>query len=171
MGRSQHGNNNPYCQDNEISWFDWDLTEGNAALLNFTRQLIQFRYQHLVFRKCDWIKPGSTQDSIRWFNPDGIELPREQWQNTISAMSLFLSGEGVSTSGGQEEDSFEDSFLLCFNARDEKVKFSFPTALEERAWRVMINTIEPRFAEDGRFYLGSETMMVRERSLKVLKSM
>ncbi|NEO98278.1 MAG: glycogen debranching protein GlgX [Symploca sp. SIO2E9] len=168
MGRSQQGNNNPYCQDNQISWFDWDLTEENAALLDFARQLIEFRRQHPVFRQRDWVEQGLDRGDIRWFNPDGSEVSEGQWQDNISAISLALSSEGGYTSKGQEESIIEDRFLLCFNASDEEVEFRCPRGLEEKKWRVVIDTTEPRFVEEERFYWGSEVLVVRDRSLVVL---
>ncbi len=170
MGRSQGGNSNPYCQDNEISWFDWDLTADNAALLGFARQLIQLRRQHPLFRQRDWIRQGSAQGGIYWFDPDGSEIPEGQWQEATSAMSLFLSGEGVSSSKAQGESRFEDGFLLCFNARDKNTEFRIPAKLEDKQWRVIIDTTEPRFFEDGLFYQGSEPVIVTERSLVVLQA-
>jgi glycogen operon protein len=169
MGRSQQGNNNPYCQDNKISWFDWDWTKENVALLDFARQLIRFRHQHPVFRQRDWMRQGSGQGEIRWFNPNGCEIDEQQSRNSISAMSFFLSGEGVSTSDEQGKSANGDSFLLCFNARDQRVKFRFPAKLEDRSWKVVVDTTEPRIVEEGLLYHGIESLILKKRSLVVLQ--
>jgi glycogen operon protein len=167
MGRSQRGNNNPYCQDNEISWFDWDLTAENNVLLDFTRQLIQFRQQHAVFRQRDWFQRGSGEGDDRWFQPDGSEISEEQGQDTIKAMSLLLSS-GDSPSD-DEESRMGDRFLLCFNGEDARVEFCFPVELDGGKWRVMIDTTGPQFIEEGRFHRGIEVVMVERQSFVCLK--
>ena len=163
MGRTQQGNNNPYCQDNQISWFNWDLTAENAALLEFTRHLIQFRQQHPVFRQRHWLHQGSRKSDIRWFNPDGSAITEEQWQESLRAISIFLNGEGISSSDGPD-----DSFLLFFNPQDEIVEFLIPSELQERDWRVVIDTTEAGLVEENRVYQGSQSVPVTGRSLLVL---
>lgn len=102
IGCSQKGNNNAYCQDNEISWRDWDLQNANADLLDFTRELIYFRHQHPVFRRRKWFEGkliyGFGIGDISWFNADGSEMTNEQWLvNYAKVMGIFLNGEGITT--------------------------------------------------------------------------
>ncbi len=155
-GRSQQGNNNPYCQDNEISWFNWDLTEENQALLEFTRQLVEFRRQHPVFRQRNWLE-------VRWFNSDGSEVTKEDWENSASAFSVFWNGKEIA---GETKD---DDFLLCFNAKGETVYFTLPKQLQKRKWQVAIDTNEAHFVEEKRCYQGSQVIDEEARSLVVLK--
>ncbi len=155
-GRSQQGNNNPYCQDNEISWFNWQLTESQKSLLEFTRQLIEFRGQHPVFRQRKWLE-------VSWFNPDGSGITEEEWENSASAFSVFLNGGEIP---GETKD---DDFFLCFNPQSEMVEFTFPDGLQEREWKVAIDTTDVCFVEEKRCYKGSEVMEVKGRSLIVLK--
>ena len=158
MGRSQQGNNNPYCQDNEISWFNWDLTEENKALLEFTRYIIEFRRQNRVFRQDNWL----SNSAVSWFHPHGSEISGEEWQNRASAFGVFLSGEEVS---GEVKD---DDFFLCFNPHDDMVRFTLPDGLNQGEWKVVIDTAEVSFGKENPLFPGSQAMEVEGRSLVVL---
>lgn len=174
IGRSQQGNNNPYCQDNEISWFDWDLAEGNAALLNFTRQLIYFRRQHPIFQQRKWFQGraihGSGVHDIAWFNPDGGEMTESQWHDGFTkAIGIFLNGEEIATRGERGERIMDDSFLLFFNAHHDPVEFLIPSGLQHREWRVVIDTNQPRFVEAEICYKGDKPIPLEARSVVVLQ--
>ncbi len=165
MGRTQRGNNNPYCQDNEISWFNWDLTEENTALLEFTRQLIRLRQQHPVWRRRNWLHQGSERKELVWFNSDGSAIAEEQWQETVRAPIVFLNGEGIAAA-----DAPDNSFLLLLNSQADMVEFLVPSELQQRAWRVVIDTAAAGLVEENRIYQGSQSLLVPERSLLVLIS-
>jgi len=174
MGRTQQGNNNAYCQDNEISWFNWDLTDENSALLEFTRQLIHFRHQHPVFRRRKWFQGravyGSDVEDIGWFNPDGREMTEEQWHGSLTqTISIFLNGRAIATTDEQGHRVVDDSFLLCFNAHHERIEITLPDRLKEQSWSVVIDTSQPRFIEKGKRYQGSQCVPVLGRSLVVLQ--
>ena len=174
LGRTQKGNNNAYCQDNELSWLDWDLQESNESLLDFTRQLIYFRRQHPVFRRRKWFQGrairGSDASDITWFNPDGTQMTEEQWNvGFTKAIAIFLNGEAIPTPGPQGERVMDDSFLLFFNAHYELLEFLLPPDLRERQWVVVIDTTKPRFVERGKRYRDEIPVPVEARSLVVLK--
>ena len=174
LGRTQKGNNNAYCQDNELSWIDWDLQESNESLLDFTRQLIYFRRQHPVFRRRKWFQGrairGSDASDITWFNPDGTQMTEEQWNvGFTKAIDIFLNGEAIPTPGPQGERVMDDSFLLFFNAHYELLEFLLPPELRERHWVVVIDTTKPRFVERGKRYRDEIPVPVEARSLVVLK--
>ena len=174
IGRTQGGNNNAYCQDNEISWLDWDLQDENAALLDFNRQLIHFRRQHPVFRRRKWFQGraihGSSVSDISWFNPDGGKMTEEQWNDGFAkAIGIFLNGEEIPTAGERGERIIDDCFLMFFNAHYEKLEFTIPPALQNREWRVTIDTNKPRFVEAGKRYSGKLPVPVVERSIVVLR--
>lgn len=174
MGRSQQGNNNAYCQDNEISWLDWDLQNGNAELLDFTRELIFFRQQHPVFRRRRWFQGraiyGSGVSDIAWFNPDGTEMTQEQWDiGYAKAIGIFLNGDQIPSPGPKGERIADDSFLLFFNAHYEMMEFAFPLGLNDRTWTVVINTKEPRFVTEEILFTGNKAVPVAARSLVVLR--
>src|SRR5919202_901023 len=176
MGRTQKGNNNGYCQDSEISWFDWDLVNGNQDLLNFTRELIYFRRQHPVFRRRKWFQGqsihGAGISDIAWFNPDGTEMTDEQWDvGYAKSIGVFLDGNQIPSPGPQGQRISDDSFLLFFNAHYETMEFALPTVfgLEEKQWTVEIDTKEPRFVPEKKVYTGNQAVPVVARSLVVLR--
>lgn len=175
MGRSQGGNNNAYCQDNEISWLDWELRTKNAKQLEFTRQLTHFQHAHPIFRRRKWFQGraihGSGVSDIAWFNPDGGEMTEEQWQVGYSkAIGIFLNGEEIATPNARGERILDDSFLLFFNAYWEVLNFVIPPRFQSLPWLAVIDTTEPTFVEDqGRIYTGGKTVAVTARSVMVLK--
>jgi len=174
MGRTQYGNNNGYCQDNEISWFNWDLVQGNTDLLDFTRELIYFRRQHPVFRRRKWFQGqaihGSGVSDIMWFNPDGSEMSQEQWEiGYAKSMGVFLNGNMIPSPGKQGERISDDSFLIFFNAHYETLEFSLPQGMQDKQWVLIIDTKEPRFIQEERIYTGDRTVPVTARSLVLLR--
>jgi len=174
MGRSQQGNNNAYCQDNEISWINWDLQEENEALLDFTRQLISFRRQHPVFRRRKWFQGraihGSGVNDITWHNPDGSAMREQQWNEGFAkAIAIFLNGEEIPTPGERGERIIDDSFLLFYNAHHEEMKFFLPEGLCHSEWETLIDTQEPRFIRYGKRYSHEKPIAVIARSVVVLQ--
>jgi len=174
MGRSQGGNNNAYCQDNPVSWLDWDLQEENETLLDFNRQLIDFRRQHSVFHRRKWFMGreihGSGVHDIGWFNPDGEQMTEEQWNNGFAkAIGVFLNGEEIATSGQRGERIIDESFLLLFSAHYESLEFTLPVDLQAWEWVVLIDTTKPRFVRRGRRYLANKPVPVEARSVMLLQ--
>lgn len=174
LGRTQKGNNNGYCQDNEISWFDWNLVSRNEDLLNFTRELIYFRRQHPVFRRRKWFQGqaihGEGISDITWFNPDGSEMTDEQWEiGYAKSIGVFLDGNQIPSPGPQGQRIRDESFLLFFNAHYETIEFNIPSRLEEKEWCVVIDTKEPRFVQQEKSYTSSQTVPLTARSLVVLR--
>lgn len=174
LGCSQNGNNNPYCQDNKISWRDWDLQTSNTDLLDFTRELIYFRHQHPVFRRRKWFQGrpiyGIGISDIGWFNADGSEMTEKEWLvNYAKVMEIFLNGEGIATPGSHGERIIDESFLLFFNAHYELIDFSLPPGLKDKGWQVVIDTNEPRFIQEQVLISGFQTVPVVGRSLVLLR--
>ncbi|WP_088891565.1 glycogen debranching protein GlgX [Leptolyngbya ohadii] len=174
MGRSQKGNNNAYCQDNELSWLHWDLQEDNEQLLNFTRELIHFRRNHPVFRRRKWFQGrairGSGVNDIAWFNPDGKRMTEEQWHDGFAkAIGIFLNGQEILTPGAFGERIVDDSFLVFFNAHYEPLDFYLPAGLDKWAWIKLIDTTSPRMIEDGDRFVEDKPITVADRSIVLLK--
>ena len=174
FGRTQKGNNNAYCQDNEISWLDWNLQVENSDLLDFTRELIYFRCQHPVFHRGKWFQGraihGSNVSDIGWYNPDGGEMTEEQWNiDFAKAVSIFLNGEEIPASGERGERIIDDCFIIFFNAHYELIEFIIPPKFQDRNWVVIIETIKSGFVENGKHYQGEIPIPVMERSIIVLQ--
>lgn len=158
IGRSQRGNNNPYGQDNEISWFNWDLKAENWKLLQFTRQLVQFRRQHPTFYQRHWLHQDLEKSGLAWFNPDGSEVSEAHWQDGVRAISLLLNGEK------------DASFFLCFNPQEATVEFILPEELAGRQGQIVIDTAEPCWLEPSRIQPASQPISAIPRSLVVWQS-
>jgi isoamylase len=144
LGRSQGGNNNAYCQDNEISWFDWDAVDDD--LLSFSRQLLQFRRDHPVFRRRRWFEGrnirGTGLTDIGWFTPDGHEMSDEDWDaGWARSIGVFLNGRGIATPGPMGEPIVDDDVYLVLNASPEDLKFVLPEALGAGWSRVMATDV------------------------------
>jgi glycogen operon protein len=129
IGRTQRGNNNAYCQDNEISWFDWGAKDD--ALLAFTRDLIALRRQHPIFRRRRWFhgRPIRGTVDIGWFKPDGNDMTEDDWNTSYArAIGVFLNGEAIPHRDTRGQRIRDDSFLLLFNAAPEPVQWTLPPA-------------------------------------------
>jgi isoamylase len=145
MGRTQGGNNNAYCQDSEISWFDWEHVD--ETLLEFTRRLIAFRAEHPVFHRRGWFKGrpirGKGVTDIAWLKPDGSDMSAEDWgQWFAKSFAVFLFGEGLLSYDERGRPERDDSFLLLFNAHTDVVQFTLPGEPFGRHWAVALDTVE-----------------------------
>jgi len=175
MGRTQRGNNNAYCQDNDISWVDWALTDENLVQLSFTRRLMAFRQVHPVFRRRKWFLGrsiyGSSVSDIAWFTPEGGEMTQEQWKDGLAkSLMVFFNGEAIPDPGPKGERITDDSFLLLFNAAPRQVPFKLPPEEWGVEWTVVIDTTNPLLEENQRFLKASELIDIDNISTIVLKS-
>jgi isoamylase len=143
IGRTQQGNNNAYCQDNEISWFNWAHTD--EALLEFTRRLIQFRHDHPSFRRRGWFKGmpihGHEASDIAWFKPDAAEMSDQDWAEWFAkSFMVFLNGDALRARDERGRPLHDDSFLLLFNAHVDAVTFTMPGAPWGERWETVFDT-------------------------------
>ena len=172
IGRSQNGNNNGYCQDNEISWFDWESADKD--LLEFTRRLIQLRKEHPVFHRRRWFQGrpihGVQVTDIGWFTPDGSEMTQEDWNGGFAkALGIFLNGEGIQSPDARGERVVDESFYVLFDAHHEPLRFTLPKRDWGEEWVVALDTARSTPEEEqGRHKAGDE-VSVESRSLKVLR--
>jgi isoamylase len=146
LGHSQGGNNNAYCQDNEATWIDWQNQD--ERLRDFTRQLIDFRRQHPVFRRRGWFHGraihGHDISDIGWFTPDGQEMSEENWQEGFAkSIGVFLNGEVIPSPDPQGNPVTDDSFYLMFNGHYEALAFSLPEGKWGASWQRVLSTAEP----------------------------
>jgi glycogen operon protein len=174
LGRTQQGNNNAYCQDNEVSWFDWE--DADVVLLEYTRWLINFRKEHPVFRRRRWFQGRAIRgmDDIGWFAADGTEMSEEDWEAGFAkSLGVFLNGDAIPTLDQRGEPIRDDSFLVLFNAHSEMIDFSVPEKWGER-WSVVLDTAEPLPPSlvpeaEQRLAKAGEWVPVESRSLVVLR--
>jgi glycogen operon protein len=142
LGRSQGGNNNAYCQDNEISWYDWEQVD--HELLGFVRRLISLRQAHAIFRRRRWFqgRPIRGVTDVAWVRPDGTEMADEDWDTAHSrSVGLFLNGDAIRTRDDRGRAVVDDSFLVLFNADSEAVEWELPEQFSEgQAWEVAVDT-------------------------------
>ena len=172
MGRTQFGNNNAYCQDNEISWFDWTLRDENIGLLGFTRRLMAFRRRHPVFRRRRWFKGRDIHGvrDIGWLTPQGTEMTHEEWESGFArSIAVFLNGDELPDPDERGNPLSDDSFLLLFNAHSEPVAFTMPEPGWGEAWTAVLDTNDPLLEEDTLFYKSSEEVIAEARSVVVLR--
>ncbi|TNY38649.1 glycogen debranching protein GlgX [Thermomonospora catenispora] len=179
LGRTQHGNNNAYCQDNEISWMDWERLRDNFPLLDFVQRLTRLRRDHPVFRRRRFFRgrPPADPDASRlsdiaWFTPDGREMSEADWRAGFAkSLQVFLNGEAISEPGRHGERVRDDSFLLIFNAHHEGLRFTVPPERYGDTWLQVIDTAEPTPVEEtgGRVCKAGETVAVDARSMRVLR--
>jgi len=143
IGRTQRGNNNAYCQDNEISWYDWE--HADQALLGFTRDLIRLYSEHPVFQRRRWFQGrpirGSQVADIGWFTAGGTEMSEEDWQAGFAkSLGVFLNGQAIATRDERGRRVVDDSFYMMFNAHHEPLEFAMPEAKWGERWTVVLDT-------------------------------
>jgi glycogen operon protein len=141
MGRTQQGNNNAYCQDNEITWFDW--SQPDTGLQDFTKRLIALRRAHPVFRRARFLA-GTEAAELRWFTPSGTEMTDADWadQNAL-AIALYLDGSDDPDRAADGTWLVDDDFLVLVNAWWEPLDFTLPATRPQAIWQVEIDTYDP----------------------------
>ena len=176
LGRTQGGNNNVYCQDNEISWVHWDLEEWQQELLDFTRTMIRLRRDHPVLRRRRFFSGeaghGGESDlgEIEWLRPTGERMIEEDWTMWYArAMTVFLNGDAIAEPGPRGERIVDDSFLVLINAAAEDIEFTIPSASMPSSWVVALDTA-PCEADRRQVLRSGDTVVVEGRSLLFLHS-
>ena len=172
LSRTQQGNNNPYCQDNEISWIDWK--NADKDLLAFTQKLIHLRKKHPVFRRRRWFQgqpiKGVGVEDIAWFQPHGAEMTEENWNSGFAkSLAVYLNGRGIRSIGPRGETVIDDSFYIIFNAYHEPLSFKLPVVKYGVSWRMVLDTSKNIITEEGEAYKAEEEIKVDGRSVVVLK--
>ncbi|MBK6874578.1 MAG: glycogen debranching protein GlgX [Kineosporiaceae bacterium] len=179
LGRTQQGNNNVYCQDNELSWVDWDLDQAQADLLAFTGRLVRLRRDHPVFRRRRFFKGSAYQGGtsavgdIAWFTPSGIEMTEEDWRNGYArAMTVFLNGERIQEPDTRGLRVVDTSFLVVFNAHYEALDVTIPAKDYGAWWAVLIDTADDELdrSDGGDTYAPGDVLPVESRSMVVLRA-
>ena len=160
LGRTQRGNNNAYCQDNEISWLDWEPDDEREALVAFVQRVIALRRAHPVFRRRDFFhgRPlrGRDVKDILWLKPDGAEMTEEEWdQHFARCLGVYLSGEALTETDRRGRPVVDAHFLVLFNAHHEPIPFTLPD-LGRAAWQGVLDTANASGFANGRWEAGAE---------------
>jgi glycogen operon protein len=183
MNRTQQGNNNAYCQDNEISWVHWpdaatdqDEADQDEALFEFTRQVIALRRDHPAFRRRQYFQGRSIRGGkdapgdIAWFTLAGEEMTEDDWEAGFAkSLTVFLNGEAISEPDQRGERVRDDSFLLLFNASEQDLEFTVPAARYGQAWEKELDTAAPEEPGTAAAAKPGDLIEVRNHSVQVLR--
>jgi glycogen operon protein len=174
IGRTQKGNNNAYCQDNEISWIDWKLDRSKSELLNFTRLLIRLFHQHPVLRRREFFQGrtirGSEVKDLAWFRPDGKEMTDEDWNNpSAHCLGLRLAGDAIEETDDRGNPIVDDALLILLNADHEAVSFILPAHRRKMRWEVVFDTRDEKIGRSRRLARGGTPYELEARSLALLR--
>jgi isoamylase len=155
LSRTQRGNNNVYCQDNELSWIDWENAREHEVLTEFTARLAALRAEHPVFRRKRFFQgrpiQGSNMDDIAWLRPDGHYMTEEDWTTgQTRSVAIYLNGQGIPDRDELGERVVDDSFLLLVNSHHQPSTFVIPDQSFGRTWEVVIDTADPLLANARR---------------------
>jgi isoamylase len=172
FGNSQKGNNNAYCQDNEVSWLDWG--KADQQLLTFTKSLIDLCNNHPTFRRRRWFQDlpvsGSDVKDIMWFLPDGNQIPDEKWGEAVArSFGVFLDGLGIRCVDPKGKRIKDDHFYIIFHPQQEPVDFILPTEECASKWHIVLNTAENFIGENEFEIPPGEKLNITGRSMMVLR--
>jgi glycogen operon protein len=173
MGRTQRGNNNAYCQDNEVSWLDWELSTLDRNFLAFVRRMIRLRKDHAVFRRRRFFQGrelrGAGAKDITWLTPAGREMTDEEWGSSlVRALGLQMSGLLEGEHDAQGRPAVDDDFCLLFNADQEEVAFGLPSVPEEARWQILMDTAYSAGLKADGFFKPGDAYPLKPRSMAVL---
>jgi glycogen operon protein len=145
MGRTQHGNNNAYCQDNELSWVCWDLSEDDQDLLDFTRRAIRIFQDHAVLRRRAFFTGGPVAGDgvkdVTWLSPDGTEMTDEDWGDPNRfCMGMLIDGQATDETDERGRLAKGDTVLVVLNGGEKSMQFSWPEMDRRGAWEVLVDT-------------------------------
>jgi glycogen operon protein len=165
FARTQQGNNNAYCQDNQLTWFDWGAAAQQSELIDFTARLCHLRDEHPVFRRRQFFQGtpahGSTRDDLDWYRPDGVAMAPQDWNASFArAVTMAMSG------ATGDDTRVDDPFLLMLNAWWEPLDFAIPAPLRGVTWHIEVDTDDPR---TGGGTISGPAVTLNGRSMKLLR--
>ncbi|HUD35765.1 MAG TPA: glycogen debranching protein GlgX [Streptosporangiaceae bacterium] len=174
LGRTQHGNNNAYCQDNEVSWFDWAAAD--SELLAFTSTVIALRKAHPVFRRRRFLTGAAAAAELGWFTPAGNAMTEADWADESAlAIAIYLDGSDEPDRAADGSPLIDDDFLVLVNAWWQPLGFTLPVTRAQASWRIVLDTYDPAGVSAGpdgaaESYHPGDQMTVSPRSIIVLRS-
>jgi isoamylase len=173
MNRTQWGNNNGWCQDNEMSWYDWSENQAAEEPREFTKRLIRLRHDHPVFRRDSFLRGEEGERTglpdVWWFRPDGRKMTRRDWNQGEHVLGMFLNGQEIGTLGHRGELIDDDSFLVLINAHHEDRTFMLPRRRFGAQWALELSTADPEAAPGAETFGARTEVPVMARSMLILK--
>jgi len=171
MGKTQRGNNNAYCHDDEIGWLDWNLDDRRAALLGFTIRMIRLRQNQPVLQRRRFFHGSVPWDSslkdLAWFRPDGQEMTEQDWAGHNRSLAFLLGGDAIATSDERGERIVGDTLLVLLNAHEEAVRYTLPEIEWGDEWELLVDTAG--HSDQKRDHVAARgQVLVEARSLLVL---
>ena len=172
MSRTQQGNNNTYCQDNELSWINWETVD--KELTAFTKQLINLRKSHASFSRKNWFKGEADQKNgvadIAWFLPNGAEMTEDHWNHDFAkSIAVFLNGLGLHSVNAEGNKVVDDSFYVIFNAHDQPLNYHLPAVEYADDWELLIDTSKNPTDEITAIFNAEAEIEVQGRSVILLR--
>lgn len=174
VGRTQQGNNNAYCQDNELAWQSWETGEEDGQLLEFVRRLIRLRQQHRAFRRQKFFQNrairGENVRDIVWLDPAGTQMSDDQWRDGFArSLGVFLSGRGLDERDERGRTIVDNDFLALINAHHEAVEFKLPAQPEDAKWVLRVDTTNVAFEADERTFAPGDSYALQGRALALFE--
>jgi isoamylase len=171
LGRTQRGNNNAYCQDNELSWMNWDLDVDAKELIDFVGRLVKVRKSHPIFCRRHFFQgraiKGVGIKDITWLTPDGREMTDQEWNQSFArSLGVYLAGAALGEDDQQGRPLQDDDFILLINSHDEAIPFLLPAGPDSGQWRVLLDTSCQGATE--RAFRDGDTFPLAARSLALL---
>jgi glycogen operon protein len=174
IGRTQGGNNNAYCHDSELSWFDWEAGAQDEDLREFVEHLTELRRAHPAFRRPKFFQGrplhGTDVKDIGWFTPDGAEMSHDHWgEAAAQAIAVYLNGEALDTLDARGQAVVDDTFLLLLNGHAEPITFTLPAATWAQLWVRIVDTATGECGEGSEELPADTVLKVEGRSLVLLR--
>lgn len=170
FGRTQGGNNNAYCQDNEISWINWNISGKNNELLQFTRFLLRFFHEHPILQRRRFFNGRDTRQTgikdLTWFHPDGREMSEADWNNPqIRFLGLRLAGDAIEEVDEHGEPITDDTILIVLNGHYEAINFILPECPTFERWRLILDTRESKIPQVPMLFEAKSVFKMESRSV------
>jgi glycogen operon protein len=172
LGQTQNGNNNAYCQDNELSWIDWDLTDEERTFHEFVAQMVAFRRRHPVFSRRRFLKDRTLSDGVKevaWLRPDGDEMTDAEWSTGFNrCFGVYMAGTVIERVDKRGKAVKDNNFLVLFNAHHEEIPFLLPEFHAGGAWQEVIDTANEQHPFAQKHYEAGAQYPLAGRSMAVL---
>lgn len=172
LGHTQQGNNNGYCQDNELTWLNWELSEESLEFLDFVKSVTRIWNEQPVLQRRTFfqgrsIRGDGVQD-VTWFNCRGDDMSDEDWQGFVRCIGLRLAGDLIDESDSRGENILGDTLLMLMNAHHEPIPFTLPVASADHRWEMLFDTA-PGQSPDGPLK-PREEYLLQPRSMAVFRT-